>query len=237
MLVDIFIPCYIDNFFPHTAFNMIKVLEKAGCHVQYNTDQTCCGMPAYLEGHEDYCKEIGSKLITEFENDRPVVSLSPTCTGMIRNHYATLFHNSALHNEYKNLRKNILELSEFLVDRLNTTNLNATLNATAVYLDSCSSLREINVKLQPRQLLSQVNGLKLVELTDCETCCGEGGGFSANYPAFAELMASKKVDSIQATGASVVISNDYKCLMHLNKQLNERGIGIMHLADVLASGY
>ena len=236
MIVDLFIPCYIDNFFPGTAFNMIKVLEKAGCAVHYNSDQTCCGQPAYTEGYMDYCKEIGTKFIRDFENDRYIVAPSPSCVAMIKNYYSEMFHNTVLHNEYKQLRKNIYEFTDFLVNVLHIKNTGAVLEAKATYHDSCVALRELQIKQQPRELLQQVKGLELIEMKDSETCCGMGGSFAARYENFSASLSAQKCANIKATGAQYVISNDYKCLMHLKKELDANNIQIMHIADVLASG-
>jgi len=105
MIVDIFIPCYIDQYFPNTAMNMVKVLEHVGCGVNYNAEQTCCGMPAFHAGYRDQCKEVATKLVHEFQNSRYVVSPGASCVSMVRNYYPEIFHNSALHNEYKQVQK------------------------------------------------------------------------------------------------------------------------------------
>jgi L-lactate dehydrogenase complex protein LldE len=148
MLVDLFIPCFIDQFFPETAFNMIKVLEKAGCRVHYNPEQTCCGQPAFNAGFWDDCKEVAEKLILEFPNDRPIVSPSASCVGMIKNYYPKMFHNSVLHNECRSVQKNIYEFSDFLVNVLKKTEFGSRLEGLATYHDSCSGLREVGIKIR-----------------------------------------------------------------------------------------
>ena len=239
MLVDIFIPCFIDQIYPETANNMVKVLEKVGCEVHYNIEQTCCGQPAFNGGFWDDCKEVGQKFIKDFSNDRYIVSPSASCVGMVRNYYGELFHNSALHNEYKQVQKNIYELSDFLVNIMHVTDIGAKLEGIATYHDSCAALRELKVKSEPRILLSKVRGLELREMKDTETCCGFGGTFSVKYEAIAVSMADSKVENAMATESEYLISTDQSCLMHLEGFIKKEGkpLKIMHLADVLASGW
>lgn len=239
MLVDIFIPCFVDQIYPNAALNMIKVLERAGCTVNYNPNQTCCGQPAFNGGYWDQCKEVGEKFIKDFPNDRYIVSPSASCVGMVKNYYPELFHNTVLHNEYKIIQKNIFELSDFLVNVLNVTDIGAKLNGSATYHDSCSGLREIGLKKEPRLLLSKVKGLELREMADNETCCGFGGTFSVKYESIAVGMAEQKIINAEATNADYIISTDLSCLMHMEGYLQKHGkkMKVMHLADVLASGW
>ncbi len=239
MLVDIFIPCFIDQIYPDVANNMVKVLEKVGCDVHYNIEQTCCGQPAFNGGFWDDCKEVGTKFIKDFSNDRYIVSPSASCVGMVRNYYGELFHNSALHNEYKQVQKNIYELSDFLVNVMHVTDLGAKLDGVATYHDSCAALRELKIKSEPRILLSKVKGLELREMKDTETCCGFGGTFSVKYESIAVAMADNKVENALATESEIIISTDQSCLMHLEGYIKKQGkpLKIMHLADVLASGW
>lgn len=239
MIVDIFIPCFIDQIFPETGFNMVKVLEKVGCGVNYNPEQTCCGQPAFNAGYWADCKEVGEKFIKEFQNDRYIISPSASCVGMIKNYYPEMFHNSVLHNEYKQVQKNIYEFSDFLVNVLKITNIGATLNGVATYHDSCAALREYGVKREPRILLEKVKGLELREMKDVETCCGFGGTFSAKYEPIAVGMTEQKVNNALETGAEIIISTDSSCLMHMDGYMKKQNkkLKIMHLADVLASGW
>lgn len=239
MLVDLFIPCFIDQIYPDTAFNMIKVLEKVGCTVNYNTEQTCCGQPAFNAGYWDQCKSVGEKFIKDFPNDRYIVSPSASCVGMIKNYYPELFHNTVLHNEYKVVQKNIFEFTDFLVNVLNVTNVGASLNGIATYHDSCSGLREVGIRKEPRLLLANVKGLELREMEDTDTCCGFGGTFSVKYEPIAVGMAEQKIIHAEATQAEYIISTDQSCLMHMNGYIQKQGkkLKLMHIADVLASGW
>jgi len=239
MIVDIFIPCYVDQIYPETALNMVKVLQKVGCAVNYNPEQTCCGQPAFNAGYWDDAKEIGEKFIKEFLNDRYIVCPSASCVSFIKNHFPEMFHNSALHNEYKQIQKNIFEFTDFLVNVLKITNIGATLNGVATYHDSCQALREYGIKREPRVLLEKVRGLQLRELAEGETCCGFGGGFAAKFEPISVSLAEQKIDHALATEAEYLISTDLSCLMHLDGviQKNKKPLKVMHIADVLAAGW
>jgi L-lactate dehydrogenase complex protein LldE len=239
MIVDVFIPCFIDQIYPETAFNTIKVLEKAGCEINYNPNQTCCGQPAFNGGFWDQCKSVAEKFLDDFPKDRYIVSPSASCAGMIKNYYPEIFHNTVQHNVVKNLQKNIFELSDFLVNVLKVTDLGAKLDGVATYHDSCSALREMYIKTAPRILLSNVTGLEIREMGDTETCCGFGGTFSVKYEAIAAGMAEQKILNVEATEAHYLISTDVSCLMHLDGYIKKqnKNLKIMHIADVLAAGW
>lgn len=238
MIVDIFIPCFMDQIYPGTALNMVKILEHVGCRVNYNVEQTCCGQPAFNAGYWDHCKEVGEKFIKEFPEDRYIITPSASCAGMVKNYYGEMFHNSVLHNDYKQVKKNLFEFSDFLVNVLKITDLGAKLEGVATYHDSCAALREYGIKREPRVLLEKVKGLELIEMQDVETCCGFGGTFAAKFESISIGMAEQKVDNAVATGAQYIISTDMSCLMHLDTYLQkqQKKIKIMHLVDVLALG-
>lgn len=239
MTVQLFIPCFIDQLYPDTAFNMIKVLEKAGVKVEYNHEQTCCGQPAFNAGFRDDAKQVCSKFIKDFRGADYVVAPSASCVGFIRNYYLDLFGNSSVHNEVKDLGKRTYELSDFLVNVLQVEDFGAKLEAPVTYHDSCAALRECKIKQEPRKLLSKVKGLELIEMNDVETCCGFGGSFAVKFEPISIGMADQKVNHAVATGARYIISTDHSCLMHLDGYIRHKGIAMqtMHLADVLANGW
>lgn len=239
MDVQLFIPCFVDQLYPQTAFNMIKVLEKAGCTVSYNPNQTCCGQPAFNAGFWDDAKVICSKFLRDFDTSKPIVAPSASCVGFVRNYYLKLFDNSSEHNLVKAIGENIFELSDFLINKLNVDNFGAILNGKATYHDSCAGLRECGIKNEPRKLLGNVSGLELNELQDVETCCGFGGTFAVKFEPISVAMAEQKVENALATGAQYLISTDLSCLMHLQGYINNKKYNLktMHLADVLASGW
>jgi L-lactate dehydrogenase complex protein LldE len=239
MKVQIFIPCFMDQLFPATAFNMVKLLEKLGCEVQYNANQTCCGQPAYNAGFRAEAKEVCSKFIKDFEGNDLIIVPSASCAGFIHNYYTTIFDNSSIHNEVKNLKSRVIEFSDFLVNHLKVTDVGASLQAKATYHDSCAALREYKLKNEPRQLLQHVQGLELVEMKDNEVCCGFGGTFAVKFDDISGAMADQKISNAQAVQAELMISTDISCLMHIDgySKNNQKNIRTMHLADVLASGW
>lgn len=239
MIVDLFIPCFIDQFYPQTGWNMVKILEKVGCGVNYNPEQTCCGQPAFNAGYWDESREVGEKFIKEFQNDRYIVSPSASCVGFVKNYFPEMFHNSAMHNEYKQLKNNIFELSDFLVNVLKITNLGASLKGVATYHDSCAALREYGIKQEPRILLEKVRHLELREMKDTEVCCGFGGTFAAKFEPISASMAQQKVNNALEVKADYIVSTDMSCLMNLDSYIKKQkhNLKVMHLADVLASGW
>lgn len=239
MNVQLFIPCFVDQLYPDTAFNMIRVLEKVGCTVSYPESQTCCGQPAFNAGFWNESKSVCTKFLNDFKGNDFIVAPSASCVGFVRNYYGKLFENSSLHHEVTNMGKRIFEFSEFLVKILEVENLGASLEGKATYHDSCAGLRECKIKAEPRLLLSYVKGLELMEMNDVETCCGFGGTFAVKFEAISIAMGEQKVENALATGAKYLISTDHSCLMHLNGYIKHKGYDLktMHLADVLASGW
>ena len=239
MNVQLFIPCFVDQLYPASAFNMVKVLEKLGCTVHYNPNQTCCGQPAFNAGYQDECKSVASKFIRDFQGSDYIVAPSASCTGFVRNYYSKLFDNSSVHNEVKDLQKRLFEFSEFLTDVLKVEQVGARLDGKATYHDSCAALRECRIKEGPLRLLQNVQGLELVEMQDVETCCGFGGTFAVKFEPISIAMADQKVNHAVDTGARYLISTDLSCLMHLDGYIRQKGLNLktLHLADVLASGW
>lgn len=239
MIVDLFIPCFVDQIFPDTALNMIKVLESVGCGVNYNHEQTCCGQPSFNSGYWDHSKEVGEKFIKEFQSDRYIVSPSASCPGFVRNYYSEMFHNSVLHNQCRQVQKNMFEFSDFMVNVLKITDLSAKLEGVATFHDSCGGLREYGIHREPRVLLSKVRGLELREMANTEVCCGFGGMFSTKYENVAVSMAEQKVAAAEAVGADYIISTDLSCLLHLDGYIKKQGknIKVMHLVDALVQGW
>ena len=219
--------------------NMVKVLEKLGCKVTYNTKQTCCGQPAFNAGYRDEAKSVATKFLHDFKENTYIVSPSGSCTGYVRNFYDDLFENSADHNLCNQVRGNTYEFTEFLTKVLKVDNVGATLNGKATYHDACGALRECGIKEAPRKLLANVNGLEMVEMKECETCCGFGGTFAVKFEPISIGMAQTKVKSALETGAKYMITTDVSCMMHIQGYINENNLPIqtMHIADVLASGW
>lgn len=237
MQVQLFVPCFVDQLYPTVAFNMVKVLEKAGCTVTYNANQTCCGQPAFNAGFWGEAKDVCNKFIQDFSGSDYIVAPSASCVGFVRNYYQKLYESSAQQQPVKKLTERIFELSDFLVNVLKVEDLGATFNGKVTYHDSCAALRECNLKEEPRKLLRHVKGLELVEMADNETCCGFGGSFAVKFEPISIAMGDQKITNASATEADYIISTDMSCLMHIEGCIKHKGSGlkVLHLADVLAS--
>ncbi len=239
MNVQIFIPCFVDQLYPQTGFNMVKVLKKAGCTVNYIKEQTCCGQPAYNAGFRDEARAVCAKFLKDFEGQQYIVTPSASCAGFIRNYYTEVFSNSSQLKAAKEMKSHVFELTDFLVNILKVEDLGARFDGKATYHDSCAGLREYGIKEAPRKLLSNVKGLEITEMNDVETCCGFGGTFSVKFETISYAMGEQKALNTNATGAGFLISTDLSCLMHIDGVLKKKSLPVrtMHIADVLASGY
>lgn len=239
MNVHVFIPCFIDQLYPTAGFNTIKVLEKAGCKVSYNPDQTCCGQPAFNAGYWGESREVCNKFINDFSEAEIVVMPSASCAGFVKNYYSKIYDNASNQKDIKGLQERVFELSDFLVNVLKVEDLGASFEGLATFHDSCAALRECKIKSEPRRLLEKVKGLQLVELQENETCCGFGGTFAVKFEGISVAMGEQKVQHIINTKADYLISTDLSCLMHIGGVIDKKQLPVksLHLADVLASGY
>lgn len=239
MKVQLFIPCFVDQLYPNVGMNTVKILEKVGCEVIYNPNQTCCGQPAYNSGFEKEACKVSEKFLQDFEGVDYIVAPSGSCVGYVRNTIPELFEHHTEKQKSISTAKRIFELSEFLVDVLKIEDLGATFETTATYHDACGALRECGIKSSPRKLLENVKGLNLVEMAECETCCGFGGTFAIKYEPISIGMAQTKIASAQKVEAECIISTDISCLMHLEGYIKNQkaGIDTLHLADVLVMGW
>ena len=235
--VGLFVTCLVDLFRPSVAFAAVKLLEAAGCVVEVPRRQTCCGQPAYNSGDRADARAIAQSVIEAFEGFDYVVAPSGSCGGMLREHYPRLFADDpALFQRAQHLAKRSYELVSFLTDVCGLDRVAARYAGVVTYHDACSGLRELDVKQQPRKLLSRVAGLTLKELPGAETCCGFGGTFCIKYPEISERMVSQKVADIAATGADTLLAGDLGCLLNMAGRLTRLGspIAVRHVAEVLA---
>lgn len=235
--VALFVTCLVDMFRPSVGFAAAKLLEDAGCRVVVPEAQTCCGQPAYNSGDRADAVAIARQVIEAFEGYDYVVAPSGSCGGMIAHHYPALFADDpAMKARAETLASRTYELTSFLVDVLKVDAVAARCDATVTYHDSCSGLRELQVKAQPRRLLSGVEGLKLVELKGAEICCGFGGTFCVKYPEISNAMLDDKVADIAATGADTLLAGDMGCLLNMAGKLQREGraVKVRHVAEVLA---
>ena len=238
MRVGLFVTCLVDLMRPSIGFAALKLLENAGYEVTVPATQTCCGQPGWNSGDRKSARALAEKLIAEFEQCRYVVVPSGSCAGMIRAHFPEVFANEpAMLAKARELVARTYELTEFLTKVAKRAPIFASFNGTVTYHDSCSGLRELGVKSQPRQLLAKVAGLKLLEMEECETCCGFGGSFSIKYGEISSAMAEKKCANIESSGAQAVVLGDLGCMLNIEGRLRRRGDAntrVLHVAEVLA---
>ncbi len=238
MEIELFIPCFIDQIHPETAGNLVKVLEKAGCKINYNPKQTCCGQPAFNAGYVKEAKEIASKFINDFSGALPIVCPGASCSGYILTRYPNYFAGTENESKCNKLCNNLFELCDFLVNFLKITDLGSVFNAKVTYHDSCTALREYGIKEEPRKLLSNVKGLELIEMKDSETCCGFGGTFSVKYKEISSAMVQQKVENAIDSGAEYITTTETSCLMNIESYISKNKLPIkaIHIVDILASG-
>jgi L-lactate dehydrogenase complex protein LldE len=234
--ISLFIPCFIDQFYPDAGIGMVKILEKLGHTVHYPESQTCCGQPAFNSGYWDEARSVACGMLDAFRDAEVIVGVSGSCGAMLKVFYPEMFHGQPREAEAKALAAKTHEFSSFLVNVLGVTDLGAEFPAKATFHDGCHGLRELGIKREPRALLANVKGLELIEMKEAETCCGFGGTFSVKFPEISTAMGEVKCASILETGADLVISNDSSCLMQIQGRLDRQGkpVRSMHLAEVLA---
>lgn len=235
--VGLFVTCLVDLYRPSVGFAALKLLEQAGCTVVVPAEQTCCGQPAYNSGERATTKQIARQVIEAFDGLDYVVAPSGSCAGMIRHHYPELFADDpATKLAAERVAHRTYELVSFLTDVLGVTSVPAACAKKITYHDSCSGLRELDIKAQPRALLNSVEGLSITELEDAETCCGFGGTFCIKYPEISDRMVTNKTDAIEKTGADLLLAGDLGCLLNMAGKLKRRGsrIEARHVAEVLA---
>ncbi len=215
---------------------MVSVLRRLGCRVHYNPAQTCCGQPAFNAGFWEESRAVGEKFVKDLANAPLIVCPSASCVGFVRQSLSNVLQGSPLLPQLARIQTRIVEFSEFLVDKLQITDVGAQLHGKATYHDSCAALRECHIKAAPRRLLANVKGLELIESSDCETCCGFGGTFSVKFEPISVAMAEQKVENALALGVQYLISTDISCLMHLQGYIDHKQYPLqtLHIADVLA---
>ncbi len=235
--VALFVTCLVDLFRPTVGFAAVKLLEAAGCRVEVPAAQTCCGQPAWNSGDRKDTAAIARQVIAAFEDYDYIVAPSGSCAGMLSHHYPALFEGDAAWEERaRRFAGKCHELVSFLVDVMDFEGLPADFQGSVTYHDSCSGLRELKVKDQPRALLGRVGGLEMKELPDSEVCCGFGGTFCVKYPEISNKMVGEKARCIAASGADTLLAGDLGCLMNMAGKLQREGSGVAvrHVAEVLA---
>lgn len=238
MRVGLFVTCLIDMMRPEIGFSTLKLLETAGCEVVVPEAQTCCGQPGYNSGERTTARDLAQKFLDEFEGFDYVVVPSGSCGGMIKAHYGDLLGDDPeLMGRYERLRPRVFELTDFLVNVLKVETVPGDFNGEVTYHDSCSGLRELGVKSQPRELLAKMPGLSVTEMKDCEACCGFGGTFSLKYGNISTAIVDEKCANLAATGAPAVVLGDLGCMLNIEGRLRRTGdqkTRVLHIAQVLA---
>ena len=235
--VGLFVTCLADLFRPSVAWASVRLLEQAGFEVAVPDRQTCCGQPAYNAGDLPTARRVARGILDAFEPFDYVVVPSGSCAGMLRLHLGRLFASEPeTAARAEQLARRTHELTGFLVDVAGWTGVAATFPHRVTYHDSCSSLREMAVRDQPRTLMTQVQGLELVELQDRDVCCGFGGTFCVKYSDISTKMVSDKTAAVAATGAETVLAGDLGCLLNIAGRLAREGrpVACRHVAEVLA---
>lgn len=241
--VALFIPCYIDQFYPHVGVATLGILQKLGLNVFYPLKQTCCGQPLANSGAEKKAIKTYLNFVRNFQDFDYIVSPSGSCVYHVRKHYNILEQT----DEVKKVRQSTYELCEFLIDILKVDNFNAYFPKKVGLHQSCHGLRglqlgtpsELIIKRysKVRQLLSKVKGIELVDLDREDECCGFGGTFSIFEPDVSVKMGRMRIEDHETKGVEVITATDMSCLMHLEGLIRreKKTIKIMHIAEILNS--
>lgn len=235
--VGLFVTCLVDLMRPSVGFAAVKLLEDAGCQVIVPENQACCGQPAFNSGDVAHAKAVARPLIEAFADVDYIVAPSGSCAGTLKIHLPDIFADEpAMKTKVDYFCARTYELMSFLHDILGVATIAGSHSATVAYHDSCSGLRELGIKQQPRALLAGIDGLSITEMSTSETCCGFGGMFCVKYPEISGKMVDVKVDDILATGADTLLGGDMGCLMNMAGRLHRRGakVKVRHAAEVLA---
>jgi len=234
--VSLFVPCFVDQLLPQVAVDTVRVLRRIGYEVEFPEDQTCCGQPAFNTGYWDEARPCAERFVKVFKHADVVVCPSGSCVTMVRTFYPDLLAKSSLREDALAVASRTFEFSEFLVKVAAVTQVGATFPHAVTYHASCHGLRELHLRNEPLQLLRQVKGLKLIEMTRSEECCGFGGTFAAKFADISAAMGTSKAENIAATEAEYVTAIDPSCLLHLQGILGKRNAAArtIYLASILA---
>jgi len=235
--VQLFITCLVDSFFPQTGTSVVDIFQRLGINVDFPREQTCCGQPTFNAGLRKDARAIAEHTIKVFEKTTgDIVTPSGSCAHMFRHNYPELFEGDSLWLlRAQALAARTYEFTEYLVDKLNVTDVGAKWDGLLTYHPSCHTLRGINVDIQPRALLAKVKGAKVVELPHAEECCGFGGIMSVEHPELSAEWLKRKISNLEATQSPTLVITDAGCLMHIAGGLHRVGKTqrVMHIAEVL----
>ena len=235
--VGLFVTCLVDLMRPAVGHAALALLQRSGCRVSIPRAQTCCGQPALNSGDRRSATDIARSVLRAFEEFDYVVAPSGSCAATLAKDLPELFSSDPEWAERASaFGARCHELVSFLVDVMGVERVEARMEASAVYHDSCSSLRALGVHAQPRKLVGSVDGLVLRPLPDAESCCGFGGLFCVKYPEISNEMVEAKARSVEESGAGLVLGGDLGCLLNIAGKLRRRGasVRVRHVAEVLA---
>ena len=232
----LFVTCLVDLIRPSIGFAAARLIELAGCDVFVPEGQTCCGQPAYNSGDKANAVALARQTVQAFADCDYVVAPSGSCAGQLKLHVPRLLAATADAAAAEKFASRVFELTDFLYRERKLVAVPGTFAGSATYHDSCSGLRELGVKSQPRALLAKGSGLTLKEMTDCETCCGFGGLFAVKFPEISNAIVERKAGNAETSGAELLLGGDLGCLMNMAGKLNRTGARIecRHIAEVLA---
>jgi L-lactate dehydrogenase complex protein LldE len=239
MRVALFVTCLVDLMRPRIGFAAIELLEAAGCEVIVPTAQTCCGQPAWNSGDKASAAKLAKKVITEFEGHEFVVAPSGSCADHIRTEYPVILADEPeWHARAVALGSRVYELTDFLVTVAKLDKLPGNFAGSITYHDSCTGLRSLGIKAQPRALLAKLPGVELKEMNGAEECCGFGGTFSVKFGEVSAAIAERKCNNACATGAQAIVGGDLGCLLNIEGKLRRLGdeqTHVLHVAEVLTA--
>ncbi len=239
MRVALFVTCMVDLMRPRIGFAALELLEAAGCTVEVPEGQTCCGQPAWNSGDRAAAAALAKKVITEFEGRGYVVAPSGSCADHIRNEYpAILADEPEWHARALALAGQVYELTDFLVNVARLERLPGNFAGSVTYHDSCTGLRSLGIKEQPRALLAKAPGVALKEMVHADECCGFGGAFAVKFGEISAAIAERKCGNARASGADTIVGGDLGCLLNIEGKLRRMGdetTRVMHIAEVLTA--
>ena len=240
MRIALFITCFNDTMFPDTGKAVVKLLERLGHTVHFPQAQTCCGQMHFNTGYRPEATPLVRRFADVFSGYDAIVTPSGSCAGMVREHHATLaadYGDAPLRTRVGEVAPRVYELSEFLVDVLQVTDVGAYFPHRVTYHPTCHSLRMLRVADKPLRLLRHVRGMTLLELPESDQCCGFGGTFALKNADTSTAMLADKMRNVLSTGAEVATAGDASCLMHIGGGLSRlrSGTRTVHLAEILAS--
>ncbi len=233
--VQLFIPCFVNAFFPAVGIAAVEILEQLGYRVIYSTDQTCCGQPAFNSGYTKEAKFLATRAIKRLRTADYIVAPSGSCIAMLTRYYGTLPLTRNERREWNTCKDRFYEITCFITRIAEIDHWGGIFPHTVTFHDACHTLRELGIRDEPRQLLSSIQQLQLIEAPHADRCCGFGGTFSVKFPELSTAILETKVAGIRQTQAEFVVSTDSSCLMHIAGYLKKQGhpIKTRHLVEVL----